>query len=115
MVYNSPRRNEKLNTAEMHDRIGIGELHFRRNLYLCGQMYRRSRNPKYIDNRNLATRQFDKIVLKTPGVILTKTFQSPIYKGSQLWNSLPQEIQNCETYTKFKYQYKEYILGRLQL
>ena len=76
-------------------------------------MYKRSRKPEYIDNRNLSTRQFDKIVLKIPDVILTKTFQSPIYKGSQIWNNLPQEVQNSETLTKFKYQYKEHILGRL--
>ena len=106
-------RNDNINTEEMHARVGVGKLQFRRNLHLCGQMYRRSRNPDYIDNRNLPTRQFDKIVLKIPDVILTKTFQFPIFKGSQLWNTLPQEIQNCDTYTKFKYQYKEHILGRL--
>ena len=99
-------RNENIDTDEMYNRSGVGKLQFRRSLHLCGQMYRRSRNPKYLDDRDLATRQFDKIVLKIPDVILTKTFQSPLYKGSQLWNTLPQEIQNCDTYPKFKYQYK---------
>ena len=100
-------RNENLHTEEMHARVNVGKLYSRRELHLCGQMYKRSRIPKYIDNRGLATRQFDKIVLKIPDVTLTKTFKSPIYKGSQLWNALPHYIQNCSTYKDFKYQYKK--------
>ena len=69
---------------EMHRRIGVGKLDFRRDLHLCGLMYRRSRVEDYIDNRELLTRQFDKIVLKIPDVNLTSTFKSSIYKGSQL-------------------------------
>ena len=104
-------RNENINTEEKNNRIGVGKLQFKRKLHSCGLMYRHSKNLNYIDNRNLATRQFDKTVLKTPDVILTKTFQSPIYKGSQIWKTLPQEIQNFETYTKCKYQYKELVVS----
>ena len=106
-------RNENICTEEMHERIGTGKLDYRRDLHLCGQMYRRSRVPKYIDQRELPTRQFDRIVLKIPDVILTKAFKSPIYNGSQMWNALPQHVQNCETYKDFKYQYKQHTLGRL--
>ena len=41
-------------------RVNVGKLHSRRELHLCRQMYRRSRIPKYIDNMDLAARQFDK-------------------------------------------------------
>ena len=47
-------RNVNINTQEMHNRIGVGKFQFRRKLHLCGLMYRRSRNPECIDNRNLA-------------------------------------------------------------
>ena len=83
------RINENMHIADLHNIIGVGKLEFRRKLHLAGQMYRRSRIPEYLDNRNLVTRQFDKIVLKIPDVELTKSFNSPIYKGSQLWNTLP--------------------------
>ena len=106
-------RNDNICTEEMQARIGTGKLEYTRDLHLCGQMYRCSRVPEYLDQRDLPTRQFDKIVLKAPDVILTKTFKSPIYKGSQLWNALPQQIKKCNTYKDFKYQYKQHALGRL--
>ena len=64
-------RNENLTTAEMHVRMGVGKLDNRRNLHLGGQMYRRSRIPEYLDNRNLATRQFDKKSSKSPRCYIT--------------------------------------------
>ena len=73
--------------------MGIGRLRYRRDLHLCGQMYKRSRMDEYVDNRELATRQFNKIVLKIPDVILTKSFNSSIFKGVNLWNALPQNVQ----------------------
>ena len=60
----------------------------------------------YIDARNLPTRQFDKLVLKTPDVVLTKTFNIPSFKGSNLWNDLPRFIQQSPTYKEFKYRYR---------
>ena len=58
-------RNENICTEEMHTRIGIGKLGYRSDLHLCSQMYRHSRVPDYIDQRDIPPRQFDKIVLKT--------------------------------------------------
>ena len=90
--------------------MGIGRLRYRSDLHLCGQMYKRSKMEEYIDNRDLPTRQFNKIVLKIPDVILTKSFNSSIFKGANLWNALPHNVQLSPTYKEFKYRYKQ--IGR---
>ena len=87
--------------------MGLGRLGYRRDLHLCGQMYRRSRIEEYFDYRDLPTRQFNKIVLKVPDVILTKTFKGSAFKGANLWNALPYNVQLSPTYKEFKYRYKQ--------
>ena len=82
-------------------------LETRRKVHIAGLMYKRARDPTYLDERQLPTRQFDKKVKKIPDVDLTKTFKSPIYFGSTLWNALPRDIQDLDTYKDFQYQYKQ--------
>ena len=53
-----------LSTEEMHASIGTGKLKYRRDLHLCGIMYKLSKQIEYVDNR------IDKIVLKVPEVML---------------------------------------------
>ena len=91
----------------MITKMGIGKLKTRRDLHLCGVMYNRARKEEYLDRRELPTRQFDKIVLNVPDVLLTKSFNTPIFKGSHLWNSLSTEVQISPTYKEFKYRYKK--------
>ena len=93
----------------MLDKVGVEKLELRRQIHMAGLMYKRAQFPEYLDNRQLPTRQFDKKVLKIPDVDLTKTFKSPIYLGSTLWNALPIEIQSSDSYKKFKYQCKQYL------
>ena len=95
-----------MSTDEMHTVMGTGKLKTRRDLHLCGLMYKRSKQKEYIDNRNLPTRQFDKLVLKIPDVTLTKSFSMPSYKGPTLWNNLPRAVQLSPTYKEFKYRFK---------
>ena len=93
----------------MHIRLGISKLKQRRDLHLCGLMYKRAKQNEYIDDRELQTRQFDKVVLKIPDVALTKSFSMPCYKGPTLWNILPRNVQLSPTYKEFKYRYKTMI------
>ena len=58
---------------------------------MAGLMYKRTQQPVYLDDRQIPIRQFDKIVLKVPDVNLTKTFKSPVYLGSNLWNAFPRD------------------------
>ena len=32
------------------------------------------------------------------------------FKGSQIWNAMPSEIKDCESFAKFKTSYKKYLL-----
>ena len=89
---------------EMLDKAGVETLNIRRKIHMAGLMYKRAGDPAYLDKRPLPTRQFDKKVLKIPEVDLTKTFKSPIYLGSTLWNALPRDIKDSEMYKQFKYQ-----------
>ena len=93
----------------MLEKVCIEKLEVRSKIHLAGLIYKRSQQFVYLDNRQLPTRQFDKKVLKVPDVDLTKTLKSPIYMGSTLWNALTQNIQDSDTYQKFRYQYKQYL------
>ena len=77
-------------------------------------MYKRSQRDEYIDNRDLPTRQFDKIVLTVPDVQLTKSFNLPIFKGSNIWNALSRDIQLSQNYKEFKYKFKNHVRDHLQ-
>ena len=105
--------NEDLSTDGVNERMGIGKLRTQRDLHLCGVMYNRTLKDEYVDNRELPNRPFDKIVLKVPDVLLTKSFSTPMFKGSNLWNTLPREIQMSPTYKEFKYRYKNLVCNRL--
>ena len=98
------RNNENMRIAEMHNILGVGKLNFKKKTKFMWSNVQAFKN-----TRDLVTRPFDKIVLKIPNVILTKSFNSLMYRGSQL-PTLPQNIQNCELYKDFKYQLKPHIL-----
>ena len=49
-----------------------------------------------------------KIVLKTPDVVLIKSFNIPTFKGSNLWNALPRAVQQSPSYKEFKYRYRNH-------
>ena len=102
-----------MTTDEMFQNMCMGKLNERRNLHLCGLMYKRSKYEEYIDNKDLPTRQFDKIVIKVPDVALSKTFDIPVYKGANMWNALPRDIQQSLNYKEFKYKYKSHVLEHL--
>ena len=95
----------------MLEKVGIEDLRARLIIHMAGLMYKRSFDPGYLDERQIPrpTRQFDKKILKIPDVDLTKTFKCPIYYGSSLWNALPHDIQNAETYKIFKHQFKQQL------
>ena len=96
------------NLSPRTERLTLRACHLSsRDLHLCGQMYKRSKCAEYIDNRELPVRQFDKIVLRVPDVVLTKTFNSSIYKGASMWNALPLNVQASKTYKEFEYRYKQ--------
>ena len=70
---------EKLNEVELHDSAGIGPLNIRQICHLLNVMYHRSKDVKYLDDRRLPTRQFDKVKFKVLNLNVKKAFLSPNY------------------------------------
>ena len=69
-------------------------------------MYHRSRKPDYLDERNLATHQFDKIKFKVIKPVIKKAFKSPGYLGAQLWDLLLLNTRTAPTSVSFKSKVK---------
>ena len=65
-------------------------------------MYKRQVNEEYVDGRNLPTRAYQATKFLVPEYNITQFKSSTLYKGSTLWNELPTEIKNIDTYITFK-------------
>ena len=107
IVYNN--LNNRLNETELHQEAGLTLLKYRHIMHLLSIIYHRSKNEKYVDARDLGTRQFDKIKLRVMNPIIKKAFKSPNYYGATLWDMLPRETQAEPTYNTFKYKVKSHI------
>ena len=103
----------KLDEVELHTKAGLTLLKYRRILHLLGLMYHRSKLDKYLDNRNLQTRQFDKIKFKVLNPAVKSAFLTPSYFGPQLWDLLPKDSQVAPTYDIFKFKVKGHIAAGL--
>ena len=54
-------------------------------------MYHRAKDVSYVDNREIHTRQYDKIKFKVIHPLVKKAFKSPNYFGAHLWDRLPKD------------------------
>ena len=96
-------------TDDLHKRFNLCKLATRRKQHLANFMFKRSHEPRYIDNRNLITREHRKKLMVVVKPNSEKVKNSLQYKGSKLWNSLSIAHQTCETYNCFKYKTKQFI------
>ena len=80
------------------------ELKLRRKRNLVKIMHTQSKKTDYVEiksnDRNL--RSTEKINLKNTFTSKTKVLNSPLYRGTRLWNSLPVDIQKEENKYSFK-------------
>ena len=106
-------KDPKLNETEMHSAAKVTELKYRRAQHLVNIMYHRSKFDKYLDKREIQTRQFAKIKFKVINPVVKKAFKSPNYLGAQLWDLLPLDTQTSPTYSLFKYKVKKHIAAGL--
>ena len=102
MYVNQSNQNDQLMHQLMHQNANLAFLHKRRNSHLLNFMYKRQLNKDYVDNRTLPTRPYQATKFTVPDYNLTQFKNSIIYKGSTMWNELPTEIKNIDTYTLFK-------------
>ena len=103
----------RLNEGELHLAAGLDLLSTRRINHLLFLMYNRSKNPDLLDNRDLPTRQFDKVKFKVINPNIKKAFKLPNYLGAQLWDMLPKETQKMPTLHKFKNEVAKHVKNAL--
>ena len=100
-----------LSVADMHEVAGVNYLEQRRDAHMLGLMYNRTKDQKYRDDRVRTTRQGDAVLLKVPRANSTKFMNSPIFRGSTMWNRLPVELRQVESRYAFKILYKNHLAG----
>ena len=84
-------------------------LKHRRTLHLLISMYHRSKQESYLDRRDIATRQFDKVKFKVINPNIKCAFKCPNYLGAKLWDKLPKETQIEPSINVFKFKVKKLI------
>ena len=94
---------------ELHVTAGLILLIHRRITHLLILMYHRSKNQEFLDNRNLPTRQFDKVKFTAMNPSVKKAFRSPNYLGAQYWDMLPFETQSSATIQEFKHKINRHV------
>ena len=99
----------RLDEDELHARANVLLLNQRRIFHLLGIMYHRSKVDKYLDKRDVRTRQFDKVKFVVLQPLVKKAFKTPNYYGAQLWDRLPKDTQLSGSYKEFKCKIKKHI------
>ena len=97
----------------LHELAKVMPLKNRRILHLLGVMYHRSKADKYLDKREVPTRQFDKIKFIVPHPNIKKAFKTPNYFCAQLWDLLPDDTQRAGLFNEFKSKTKRHITAGL--
>ena len=77
--------------------------------------YRRSIQPKYVDNRNLLTRAHGKKLLLCPRPRTERFKNSVVYTTAKCWNELSLDEQRASSYNSFKLKTKKRELEKLLL
>ena len=85
----------------------------RRNAHLLNFMCKRSKNPKYLDIRDLLLCRFDGPMLLVPDYTKSSSQLHINYKGAMSWNNLPVEMRLIQTYTQFKNMQKKLMQNLL--
>ena len=99
----------RLDEAELHEEAKLTLLKHRRALHLLISMYHRSKCVNYLDVRDIATRQFDKIKFKVITPSIKSAFKCPNYLGAKLWDKLPRDTQAEPSLNVFKFKVKRHI------
>ena len=78
-------------------------------------MFRQKDNTDLVIVRDIRTRRHDAVVYETVKPNLEMYKKGCIYRGIQLWNNLPAEIRNINTFILFKESQKKEMYGYLPL
>ena len=92
------------------DRVAVELLHREANLqsveqrcefHLLKLLFDYSKNPEHLKPVHRLTRAATKIIFKTPNRCSEKYMNSPLFKGTNLWNPLNETVQRLDTIDLF--------------
>ena len=92
---------------KMKTSANLAFLDKRRSSYILNIIYKRKDYETYLDNRNFQTRAFQAPKCVVPKYNIKQFTHSLLYKGSTLWNQLPNDIKNIDTFLAFKNKTKK--------
>ena len=98
-------KENRLDYSVLRKKYNIEELKLRRNRNLMKIMHAKSSLLKSADSdsHRIEFRSNDKVKIKMEFTAKTRVFNSPLYRGARLWNSLPISLQT----EKDKYIFKK--------
>ena len=100
------RQNRLAHTDFIHNEAKLPLLSSRRYIHLLNYMYLRSRDPSYMDARDILTRAHTGPLIKVTRSNGAPYERSVEYHGAVCWNALPPPRRNALTITIFKAQSK---------
>ena len=110
LLYN---RVEHVSIDRLHHEMKIISLEQRRRVQCLNLMYRLSKKPIYIKCARVNTRGNIKTRFNLMSKCTTKYLNSPLYRGSNLWDILDKNVQDMPTLKRFVSeivkQYKIYV------
>ena len=106
-------REEHIIIDRLHCEMKIISLEQRRQIQWLNLMYRLSKKAMYIKPVNVNTRGNTKKRFKLPSKCTSKYKNSPLYRGSFLWDNLDKGVQDIPTQQLFTREVmktqKEYV------
>ena len=100
----------RANRAELYQRLGWLSVNQQICYHTLITVYkiRKSSEPEYLANFLNNVNMTGKIIIPNPHLTITQ--RSFVFRGSTLWNQLPQNIRNCQKIGAFKKAVKPWIL-----
>ena len=103
------RNPRDISTDNLHQETRINLLDLRRSLQLLNIMHSLKHNNRYKKPGLRHTRNAERYLFDTDIVHLDIYAKSPYFKGVELWNSIPLDIQNIDDGYSFKNNIRRHL------
>ena len=103
---------KRLDIEELHVKYKIEKLALRRKRNLMKIIHKHSKCLENIDNvrPKMELRSKNKVKIKNKFTGISRVFNSPLYRGLRIWETLPSDVQKEENKQKFKTEVNKMIL-----
>ena len=106
--------NIRIDKNDISNIAGVNKLHDRAESHLLKLMYKRAQNEKYLDVDHGRTRLYDGPVLTVPFPNNETFKKSILFRGASLWNKLPADERNIQSFECFKTMLKKKLRMKLR-